>query len=303
MKKPILSVVVIFYNMTREAERTLFSLSTRFQTDISDAECEIVAIDNGSARALDPEGIRKIASNINYQFLKTESASPAAAVNLGVRSARGEFIAAIVDGARMASPGLLSTTIKALRTYSNPFVSALSWHLGPDVQNVSMLNDYDQSVEDQLLDSINWRQEGYRLFDISTIAQSSNVGFLGGMPRECSFFAMRKSQFDEIGGFDERFQCPGGGLVNQDFLKRTLAIPTLNPVVILGEGVFHQFHGGVATNVPMKIHPFEEFQEEYARIHGRRYRPDPPVEPSYLGKMPSAAMRFVNGGIARSSKN
>lgn len=294
MKRPILSIVVVFHDMIREAERTLFSLSTRYQTEVSDADCEIIAIDNGSTRPLDPDGIAKIAPNISYRFLKTESVSPAAAVNSGVNASRGEFVAVIVDGARMASPGLLGTAIKALHIHPNPFVSALSWHLGPDVQNVSMLNGYDQSVEDQLLDSIGWRDDGYRLFEISTIAQSSGIGLLGGLPTECSFFAMRKSQFDDIGGFDQRFQCAGGGLINQDFLKRVLAIPTIDPVVMLGEGVFHQYHGGVATNVPMASHPFSEFNEEYTHIHGQQFVQDPPVEPSYFGRMHPAAMRFVN---------
>jgi hypothetical protein len=219
-------------------------------------------------------------------------------MNFGARKARGEFIAVIVDGARMASPGLLRRTFEAIQLKkANPCVCSLSWHLGPDVQNRSILNGYDQSEEDRLLCNINWRQNGYKLFEVSTIAQSSGMKFGGGMPTECSYLAMKKSQFFDVGGFDERFQAPGGGLVNHDFLKRALAIPDIDPMVILGEGVFHQYHGGVATNVPMENHPIKSFHEEYLGIHVERYVCDTPIEPIYVGEMHPAAMRFVSDGF------
>lgn len=302
MKKPTLSIVVIFHDMIREAERTLFSLSGPNQTEISDDDYEIITIDNGSTHALKPDNFLSGASNINHHFLETQSCSPAAAVNFGARKARGEFLAVIVDGARMATPGVVSATLKAFQQKANPFVCLLSWHLGPEVQNVSMQNGYCQVEEDRLLASVNWREDGYRLFGISTIAQSSAVGFGGGMPTECSYFSMRKSEFFEVGGFDERFQSPGGGLVNHDFLKRALAIPDIDPMVILGEGVFHQYHGGVATNVPIDKHPLNSFKEEYFRIHGEHYRCDPPVEPTYVGKLHPAALRFAIDGFYQTPK-
>jgi glycosyltransferase involved in cell wall biosynthesis len=297
MKKPTLSIVVIFHNMVREAERTLISLSAEYQTNVSEDDYEIIAIDNGSAHALDPEVVGRWASNSKYYFHKTRSVSPAAAVNFGVKKARGDFVAVIVDGARMASPGLVSKTIEALHVKDNPFVCSLSWHLGPDVQNHSITQGYDQSEEDRLLTKIDWRRNGYKLFDISTIAQSSNVMFGGGMPSECSYFAMRTPQFAALGGLDERFQAPGGGLINQDFLARVLTVPDIDLTVILGEGVFHQYHGGVATNVPMAAHPIRSFQEEYIKIHGERFQRGPIVQPSYFGEMHPAAMRFVCDGF------
>ena len=43
-----LSVVVVFYNMRREAIRTLQSLARSYQRDVEDLEYEVLVIDNGS---------------------------------------------------------------------------------------------------------------------------------------------------------------------------------------------------------------------------------------------------------------
>ncbi len=293
--KPKLSIVVIFHNMTREAERTLYSLSPAYQEDVTADDYEIIAIDNGSNQPINPELTKAFGMNCVYQYLKTDSPSPAAAINLGVRTARGEYMALIVDGARMVTPGIISETLRALEVFKDPFVCTLGWHLGPDVQNVSMLEGYDQLVEDELLNSIEWLKNGYKLFEISTLAQSSHVGLLGGMPDECSWFAMRRDGFFELGGYEEQFQSPGGGLINHYFLNRVIRHEDIQPVVLLGEGSFHQIHGGVATNVPVEQHPIEEFKEEYEAIIGLPYAPVMPANPVYyMGTIHPLARRFIN---------
>ncbi|MGP1283983.1 MAG: glycosyltransferase [Parasphingopyxis sp.] len=299
MQKPALSIVVIFHEMRREAERTLFTLSPGYQRDVGPDDYEVIAIDNGSREPLDGAFVAGFGRNFRHILFETSSRSPAAAVNHGIDAARGELVAAVVDGARMVSPGLVAATIGAAATRPDPFILALAWHLGPDVQNVSMLGGYDQDAEDALLASINWRGDGYALFDIATLAPSSRCGFRGGMPNECSWFAMPRDTYRRLGGFDERFQSPGGGLVNQDFLHRALAVPEIQPIVLLGEGSFHQFHGGVATNVPMAEHPMPEFRAEYARIRGRAFAPPPPPDPRYFGRMPRRARRFLADGPER----
>jgi len=210
--------------------------------------------------------------------------------------ARGRYVALIVDGARMATPGLLLATLKGLRLSNAPFLCSLSWHLGPDVQNRSMVEGYNQEIEDALLDEIAWPEDGYRLFGISALAQSSMPGFLGGFPTECSWVTLPHQLFDRLGGYDPSFQSPGGGLVNHDFVTRAAALPGTDFIVLLGEGVFHQSHGGVATNVKPSDHPAPSFHEEYERLRGVRYSPPKIENVLYCGKMPDIARKFLAPG-------
>jgi glycosyltransferase involved in cell wall biosynthesis len=288
-----LSIIVIFHNMQREAARTLSSLGRGVQRGLRDIEYEVIAIDNGSSLPLQPAHIEAFGDGLHYVNLETASVSPVGAVNLGAQIAKGKYVAVIVDGARMASPGLISTSLLGTRLAANPFVFALSWHLGPKIQNISMLEGYDQAAEDRLLESIAWPDDGYRLFEISTIAASSEGGFLTGVPPECSWFCMKRSTFLDIGGFDTGFASPGGGLVNHEFRNRVLTIPGITPVGVLGEGVFHQFHGGIATNVPLSEHPWESFDVEYRRLRGTNFSPIPAPAPLYVGRMCTQARRFL----------
>ncbi|MEZ5285164.1 MAG: hypothetical protein R2712_10220 [Vicinamibacterales bacterium] len=76
----------------------------------------------------------------------------------------------MVDGARMLSPGVLGYAHQAARAYRRPVVSTLGFHLGHEPQVTAMTRGYDQAVEDTLLDTVDWRGNGYELFRISTPA-------------------------------------------------------------------------------------------------------------------------------------
>jgi hypothetical protein len=56
-----------------------------------------------------------------------------------------------------------------------------------------------------------------------------------------------------------------------DFFKRALQDSSIDPVMLIGEGSFHQFHGGTATNVPPDEHPWAAFAKEYEQIRGEPY--------------------------------
>lgn len=285
--------------MRREAARTLFTLSHQYQRQVDISDYQVIVIDNGSTEPLDPKSVSSFGSNFEYHYFPTDSPSPAAATNFGASKAKGELVGCIVDGARMQSPRVVYYTLRASSAFDHPFVCSLAWHLGPKEQNQSMLEGYNQDEEDNLLKSIDWRGDGYQLFDISTQASSSNVGFLGGLPHECSYFAIAKGALLKLGGFDERFQSPGGGLMNHDFLHRVVDQQDFDLIVLLGEGSFHQFHGGVATNSVPEQHPWEVFAKEYSTIHGRPFQEftQPPRERvNYIGCMHSCALNFIKTG-------
>lgn len=295
---PKLSVIVVCFNMCREAQRTLYSLSSTYQRNVEPSDYQVIVVDNNSSFPLSKEIVESFGSNFEYHYFNTESLSPAEAINYGASLARGDLLACIVDGARMLSPGIIKNSLIASHAFNNPFITSLAWHLGPKEQNVSMLEGYDQAVEDKLLKTIDWQSDGYQLFDISTQASSSQVGFFGGMPEELSYFAIRKSIFLDMGGFCEEFQAPGGGLINHDFLQRTLKIVGLDIIMLIGEGSFHQFHGGVATNAKPKDHPFAAFSKEFREIRGREFElveQPAATDINYLGSMPKTAVKFIRG--------
>ncbi|MDJ0613692.1 MAG: glycosyltransferase family A protein [Rhizobiaceae bacterium] len=288
-----LSIIVNFFNMKREAARTLYSLSSEYQQGVSQSDYEVIAVDNGSSEPLSPEEVTKYGPNFKYYFHDTKSVSPSGAVNFAAGKANGENVAVIVDGARMVTPGLVRLCISALEAQPISIVCALAWHLGPDIQRLAIEKGYNRDEEDRLLASIDWQRNGYGLFDISTIAPASADGFLGNLPPEASFLAMRKDLFDRIGGLNEAFVTPGGGLVCHDTLKKAVEIPDAQPIIIFGEGTFHQMHGGIATNSKKGQHPIGMFHEEYERIVGQKYTAPETREPLVLGAMKDGVKPFL----------
>lgn len=279
--------------MRREAARTLYSLSPAYQQHVRPHMYQVIAIDNGSTEPLEPADVHAMGPNFIYRYLDTSSVSPAGAVNTGVAMAEADLIGVIVDGARLATPGLVVNTLRATHIFDTPLIGTLSWHLGPEVQNLSIQTGYGQTQEDRLLNEIDWPKNGYDLFRIATLAQSSHLGYSGGVPPELSWLALRKSEFEALGGYDTRFESPGGGLVNHHFRDRALSELAVQPVMLLGEGVFHQIHGGVATNVPMERHPIREYKTEYRKICGREYITVPAPNPYLMGVLPQNARRFL----------
>lgn len=288
-----LSIVVIFHNMAREAPRTLYTLSPAYQQNVAAQDYEVIAVDNGSEIPLCPDMVAGFGAQFRLIRHQTSSVSPVNAINLGAAQTTGEAVAIIVDGARMASPGLVAHSLQALRLAELAVVYARSWHLGPDVQNKTVPQGYNQATEDALLEQINWQTQGYRLFEISTLAPSSHGGFFGAVPAEFSWVALPRKLYEALGGYDARFQAPGGGLVNHHFRNRALDFAATTPVALLGEGVFHQVHGGVATNVPMHQHPMKQFRLEYQSITGAEYKIHPVENPLYFGRLAAEVHRFI----------
>src|SRR3954454_14488128 len=100
-RKPVISVVVVVYNIPREAPRTLLSLSASYQRDILPDDYEVVVVDNGSDPAVDPEMVAGFGDNFRLIRIDPAPPSPAYAVNRGIAEARGDIVGVMVDGARI----------------------------------------------------------------------------------------------------------------------------------------------------------------------------------------------------------
>ena len=270
---PRLSVVVVVYDMAREAPRTLYSLSTAFQRGVTAEDYEVLVVENGSPEPLDAARVEALDGQFRYFFLDDAPPSPAHAVNFGVARARGRDVGVLIDGARIASPGMLQSALAALGAFPRPVVGTLAFHLGPDFQTRSVAQGYDSRQEDALLERIDWRHDGYRLFEISAFAGSSEDGWFLPLAESNAVF-LPKRLYAELGGFEETFATPGGGLVNLDFYRRACELPGSELVTLLGEATFHQVHGGAMTNRPPEeaARLWELLVEEYRRIRGVSFR-------------------------------
>ena len=295
MLRPAVSVVVAFHDMAREAPRTLHTLSAAYQRGVTVADYEVIAVDVGSEPPLAEGLVRAAGTNLRLlRFPRTPS--PAAAINAAVRQSVGEAVMICIDGARMLSPGILRLAAAAFRGFADPLVATVSWHLGPKPQHESMLDGYDQQAEDRLLESVDWRSDGSRLFRIAALATSSQAGWLGPIG-ESNCLVVRRQAWERLGGYDERFVSPGGGLVNPDFYRR--ACDLLGPpVILLGEGTFHQFHGGVATNASRDIRPIRTFLQEYKAIRGVSFEP-PAGPPTLFGGLVADGLPWLAAATRR----
>jgi glycosyltransferase involved in cell wall biosynthesis len=264
------------------------SRSPRYQRHIKASEYEVIVVDNGSTPPIDPRTLADFGENFRLIRIDAASPSPAPAVNRGLAEARGEVIGVMIDGARLVTPGILHFARHGARLYDKAVVASLGWYLGPDLQWRALENGYDISAEDALLASINWPTDGYRLFEIGTMDESSIDGWFQPISESNALFLHRKF-WDELGGLDERFDAPGGGLINLDTFNRAAEFPAAQLVILLGEATFHQVHGGTNTNSPLnrQHENWINWGNQYARIRGRSWElPRLKNEPVYLGTLP-----------------
>jgi hypothetical protein len=291
---PLISVVVILFNMEREGRRTLYSLSTSYQADIRDTDYEVIVVDNGSRPPFPSAYVESVGRNFTYVYLDDARPSPASAINLGVRQSRGEYVCIMIDGARMLTPGMLRYAVRAIRAFEHPIVTSPSWHLGPDLQRRAIKNGYSEEVEDALLARIGWPGDGYRLFEIATPAASSKDGWFLPMGDSACLF-MARSDYERMGGCDERFDAPGGGHLSRDTYRRACALDDTELVVLLGEGTFHQLHGGISTNVSEERFADDEraWTAQYVALRGEPHTRLAKAA-HYLGHIPPQARQALS---------
>ena len=267
-----LSVVVISYNMQREIPRTLQSLHAGYQHGCQGLDYEVHVIDNNSTEKLDPALVRGFGDNFHYHFLPDAPASPAFAINYGARVAAGDILCIMIDGAHILTPGTFELAMRVFNAFPNPVVMTRYFYLGPASQNESIFDGYSKAEEDRLLASIDWPSDGYRLYEIG-------VPFQGKHPRitwfnkmfESNCLFLKREHFYAIGGADERFDIAGGGFLNFDLYVEAVSADGAVPVQLVGEGSFHQLHGGTTTNVQPAERDAKvaKYQEQYRRIRGK----------------------------------
>ncbi len=288
-----LSIVVVFYNMRREAARTLQSLSRAYQEDLGDVTYEVIAVENGSHvdQKLGPDFVSSFGPEFRYLDLGDEAEpSPLLALNRGIRAGRGRAFALMIDGAHVLTPGVVHFGLAGLATYAPAIVATQQWYVGPGQQGDAMENGYDQDYEDRLFEAIRWPTAGHRLFEIGHFVGDRD--WLDGVWESNCMFVPR-ALLEQVGCFDESFSMPGGGYANLELYERLGSSPDITVCTIMGEGSFHQVHGGTTTN---QIDAAERrsrvfgYSEHYAELRGRPFKgPGKPIH--FVGRIPNLAAR------------
>ena len=288
-----LSVVIVFYNMQREARRTLHSLSRAYQQGADDIDYEVIVVENGSDedQKLSAEFVASFGPEFRYLDLGAEAhPSPCFALNEGVARSSGRVVGLMIDGAHILTPGVLHHAMNASDVYAPAVVSTQQWYVGPGQQPDAILDGYDQQAEDELFLRVEWPANGYRLFEIGHFIGTRD--WLDGVWESNCIFVPR-SVLERVGGLDESFTMAGGGFSNLELYERLAGDATVHEATILGEGSFHQVHGGTTTNdadVVERRDKIRSYADHYAEMRGRGFR-GPNKTMHFVGTMSPNSVR------------
>jgi cephalosporin hydroxylase/glycosyltransferase involved in cell wall biosynthesis len=265
------SFILNFYNMPREAARTLTSLTRAYQQDIGDLAYEVLCIDNGSSPPLERAWVESFGPEFRLIRPARPSPSPCSVINEAARSAKGRYVAIMIDGAHILSPGVLREAWDSFSDTPEAVVGLRPWFVGGDQRWLSIAG-YTREQEDLLFDKIGWPSYGYKLFKVSMpYWESPNHWFDGMIESNCLF--VPRAVYQRIGGIDEAFDEPGAGFANLDLFKRAAAAVAEPLIALLGEATFHQFHDGTTTNVSNdeKERRVRNYENKYIRLRGAPY--------------------------------
>jgi GT2 family glycosyltransferase len=184
MANPIVSVIIVTLNGKALLAESLAALCAQTLTDF-----EIIVVDNGSTDGSSewlaenfPQA-RLVRSNVNTGFAKGN--------NLGMRVARGEFIALLNNDA-VPEPTWLAELVGALRRHPEAGFAAsrVVLHANPNVL---------ESAGDSIAGSGSIFRRGYRC----ALHQFDQEEFVFGAQACAAIY--RRAMLDEIGLFDEDF--------------------------------------------------------------------------------------------------
>jgi GT2 family glycosyltransferase/glycosyltransferase involved in cell wall biosynthesis len=182
---PTVSIVVVNY---RGAEDTIECLAGIRALEWPTAAVDVVVVDNDSGgsdvdriRAAAPD-VRVIEAGRNLGF--------AGGCNLGVRHSTGEYLAFVNNDAR-PEPGFLAAAVDA---FADPAVGAVA----------AKVVDWSGERVDYVGSALSWYGQGFKIevgaVDDGRFDEVRDVLFGTG-----SALLVRRSAFEQVGGFDERY--------------------------------------------------------------------------------------------------
>jgi cephalosporin hydroxylase len=284
---PQISVIVNFYNMRREAERTLTSLSRAYQRGVESRPYEVICVDNGSSPPLEAAWVESFGPEFRLVRPAAAAPSPCAAINAAAAQARGAHLAIMIDGAHVLTPGALAEAFAAIDEDPGAVIALRHWFVGGDQRWLAEVG-YSREAEDILFAKIAWPSDGYELFRIGApIVESPNSWFDGLSESNCLF--LPAALYARLGGLSETFLEPGGGYANLDLFKRAADATPGGVVCLIGEASFHQFHHGATTNVSdaEKDRRVRGYHQAYRTLRGAAFESIAPSRIKLRGVMRS----------------
>ncbi|MEM1412164.1 MAG: hypothetical protein AAGH19_07365 [Pseudomonadota bacterium] len=297
---PKLSIVLVVHAMAEQAINTIRSLDSAYQAGIHEDDYEVLIMENPSEHLLPEDAVEALPDQMRYVLREDARPTPVYAINEGIEMSRGHNICVMIDGARLVTPGVLRNLLLGHGLSERAIVTVPGYHLGEELQQTAVAKGYSTAVERALMESIAWPEDGYRLFDIACFSGASAGGFF--RPHwESNCISMPRALWTRLGGFDEHFDLPGGGLVNLDTYRRACELEDTLLVLLLGEGTFHQFHGGVTTGgvvASQRDDYLARSHEQYEALRGQRFK-SPQREKVYFGALPHAVRRYLSQSVAK----
>lgn len=265
-----LSVIVNFYNMAMEADRTLTSISRVFQRDVEGIAYEVLCVDNGSEPPLTEQQVARHGPEFRLVRPSRQHPSPVFALNEAAGMAQGRYLAVMIDGAHLLSPGVIAEALAALREEKRAMVAVRHWFIGGDQWWLSAIG-FRREQQETPFARIGWPNCGYDIFKIASPIHDNPHDWFENMA-ESNCLILSKQDFEALGGYAEAFDTPGGGLANPDLFTRAVALPGITVIGLVGEATFHQFHQGTTTNVT-GIEKDKEVRRYAAAFEGLRHEP------------------------------
>ena len=260
-----ISFIVNAYNMEPQLRRTLRSLSPAYQQASAD-DIEVIIVDNGSAVPLGDD-LRAEFPIIRDIIRVDGHPSPVFGLNIAIARATREWVGLMIDGAHIITPGVIGNLKKVSAQFPNPVINVPQYIFGDVSQNLSERLPVEEKFrrEEDALQRIGWPENGYSLFSHAILPGETPIRYvLDAIESNC--LLAKRALLAEAGGFDERFDEPGGGLANIEIFERLIHRPDVTYVAFAGEGSFHQDHHGTTTS------PRPEERQSLVRGYFERYR-------------------------------
>jgi hypothetical protein len=303
-RRPVVSFVMVVYDMPVQAQNTVTSLLCDYQVGASPRDYEVIIVENESKNPMSQDFVQALPDNFHYYLRQEDRPTPIYAVEFGASKAQGENICLMIDGARLLTPGVVKNIVLGHSVDDSAVVTVPGYHIGSELQQEAVDRGYSIEKEREMMRAIAWPEEGYRLFDIACFSGSCARGiFMRNSESNC--ISIPRELWTQLGGCDRRFDLRGGGLVNLDLYKRACETPGVTHIVLHGEGTFHQFHGGVTTGGEareVRDRFIQASKDQYREIRGHDYA-SPRTDPIYLGALAQPVQKFIHFSSEKKLEN